>query len=142
MAEIYRVLRPGGWVQLTETAPFSTIGPVNNQFKQDVFVLYDKLDLWYDIEPNLPSLLSNAGFEEIQIVKRQFPLGKGGGKVDEMARESYADVLRRLVPAFTKNGWEKEDIERRVQAVIDEWDVADAQAAVHMNTVVARKPAK
>jgi ubiquinone/menaquinone biosynthesis C-methylase UbiE len=142
IAEIYRVLKPGGWVQLTETTPLSSKGPMYKLVHPEVIVLWEKTGFWLEIEANLPSLLSNEGFQEIQIVKRPLPLSKGGGKTEEMSRQNYREAFLALVAVFVENGWEKEEIEGKIRAMVDEWDTVENQAMIYTTTVVAKKPVK
>jgi hypothetical protein len=159
ISEVYRVTKPGGWVQLTECGSF---GPGEGGGKSEILLVeirkwYDKAGLWWDIEKNLPSLLQAAGFEEVRVIKRDLPLGHRhrfsefeatvsqegwGGHIGQIVRQGTEDVMSKVIKSFIDRGIiepeEKDEAMKMWEGVLEEWECKECSTV--MNTVIARKP--
>jgi SAM-dependent methyltransferase len=139
IAEIHRVLRPGGWVQFTEHVEYVG-GPCTKKMETEYYrKLYDeKNGLWSTVGPQLPTLLRDAGFDECHVVERPLPIGSWGGKVGEMTRKNLSDVLRAFIPQAAQKGFVEQEVEKLIQEAEAEWDSSECTES--MNTYIARKP--
>lgn len=68
LRESYRVLVPGGWIQLLETGPEtkSCSGPNMKRIVDSLIILYGMRGLVPDIQHSIGQLLSEAGFINVQ----------------------------------------------------------------------------
>lgn len=84
ISEMYRVLVPGGWVQLFEgkyrfTSPLEAIEQ-HKTFAISLKVARDVRHIVIDIVYHLQSWLEEAGFINVKIEKRGLPLGSWAGE--------------------------------------------------------------
>jgi hypothetical protein len=159
ISEIYRVTKPGGWVQLTECGSFGPVegGGKSARLEEAVRKWYDKAGLWWDIGKNLPSLLQEAGFEDVRVIERDLPLGhrprpsepevtvshgKWSSDLSQIVRQGTEDVMLKIIKSFIDRGIiepeEKEEAMTMWEDVLEEWDCMECSNG--MNTVIARKP--
>ncbi|KAJ3575565.1 hypothetical protein NP233_g1016 [Leucocoprinus birnbaumii] len=93
--EIYRVLKPGGWVQLVEADNWVS-GPVMSIFVSLMVKLGESrgITIWPDIVPDLRTFLERSGFIDICITRRNSPVGKRAGRSGESGRNNMMSLFR------------------------------------------------
>jgi SAM-dependent methyltransferase len=100
LAEMLRVLVPGGYLQLGEAGSWKA-GPVTARHRELTSALFRARGLLLDCAVHIPLLLREAGFEDIQIEERQIPLGAWGGRDGTEGRDNFMGVFRQV---FLKTG--------------------------------------
>jgi hypothetical protein len=141
LSEIYRSLKPNGWVQITEIDRLEG-GPKVQAFQRTKEAMYAKVGLLPDCVEHIPRLLQEAGFayaEKSGMTERRIPLGNWEGKIGQMAKKNFSKIYRSLKDAFARHGWTREDIDRMVDEMEEEWEER-RDCVVRMCTFVARKP--
>ncbi|OBZ69445.1 hypothetical protein A0H81_10641 [Grifola frondosa] len=78
-SEIYRVLTPGGWVQLGEVGS-PKAGVVTEKHLSLLHTLLTAKGLLRDIAIHLPKMLETAGFVGVSVEERKVTLGRLGDK--------------------------------------------------------------
>lgn len=96
----YRVLSPGGWVQLSEVAGWYA-GPATTRLWSAVVKHYEIRGIDLQIVDSLPNLLEEAGFINIKIEKRSIALfgssvrqAKARHNSKLVFRSEYKDALQ------------------------------------------------
>lgn len=148
IAEIYRILRPGGWVQLTEVGPrFETYAMTDSQRKVRDMVrhTYASRDLLHDCALRLPRFLETVGFRSLAIETRLFPLGSWAGKAGIIHRQNMAGVHRGMKTTVLQNGGfgivaSEDEFDRLIETVEREWDEIEG-SEIAFTTIIAQKPA-
>ncbi len=99
VAELVRVTRPGGWVELAEpTMEFSRMGPAARRFwglVQDVATSLG-LDVAKTVFDSLDRYLREAGLEEVTRRELELPVGEWGGRVGSFLASDARAVLTRM----------------------------------------------
>ncbi|KLO08431.1 S-adenosyl-L-methionine-dependent methyltransferase [Schizopora paradoxa] len=142
LAEIYRVVKPGGAIQLME-ADFrfpTPETPVQVQVRDLLWKSFESLGLDMTISGNLPTMLKDAGFVDIVDEIRRAPLGKTWGEIGMQGTISVAGGLRNACGSMMKAGvvGSNEDYESLIDRLEEEWDVHGHNYLCHV--VCARKP--
>lgn len=89
LAEIHRVLVPGGWAQIIESDRyyFSPSNAIKNhkelQIRQRLFS--ETRGLVFDIIDRLPEWLDEAGLVNLKIERRRLPIGSWAGETGALA---------------------------------------------------------
>lgn len=104
--EIYRVLKPGGWVQMFEAdISVKSISPALARFQE---LLYKSSDargtMGRDITKRLPVFLEQGGFINLHQDARQTPLGAWAGQDGIDGRDNMLEVIRGLKTPMLKAG--------------------------------------
>ncbi|KAF9445095.1 S-adenosyl-L-methionine-dependent methyltransferase [Macrolepiota fuliginosa MF-IS2] len=121
--EIYRVLKPGGWVEMGEGE--ARIGCPDGHGRPRgldlVHQFYLSRGLMVDIGPELPNLLKAAGFVDIKMTPKSIPLGKWGGELGEGGVEGMCGFLRAVKkPVLAKGGFGLVQTGEEYDALIDD----------------------
>lgn len=126
LEEMYRVLKPGGWVQLTESGEWHS-GPATKEMAQIRLALGQVRGLLTDFGRSIPEMLSNAGFINIQVDPRSTPLGEWAGEHGKQSRDNMISLFRGMKSRVLDDGGygllqSEEDFDRLVHDVEKEWD--------------------
>jgi len=148
IAEMYRVLRPGGWVQLLEGSDFMLGSRCQTGCQATLQLLIQQLHLHRDLlvpcANHVPQLLEEAGFINLTVERRYFPLGRAGGEVGATHAYTLGGVYRGMkTPILRAGGLGIIDSEKAydelLEAVENEWH-NHAGNGTHYFAIVAQKP--
>ena len=142
LSEMYRVLKPGGAVQLVEfdLSPKSK-GPAMQELLKVLTEAYAETNLILDVATRLGPLLETAGFVDVQVEKRHMPMGKMWGEFGRQGTVIMKGAFQNYAGALANAGVihsvdEYLDLMDRVEK---EWDEHGVQYVAVVAT--ARKPA-
>lgn len=131
LSELHRVIKPGGFVELVETAhqlhkyPAGTPG---DRFAQNVFQLTKYLDLSMELPMTLEKMHVEAGFVDIRIVEIDIPLNEDRGNGAKEASCNFHNALNAFHEAFVKTGLMSVDAAEHtalVDEVREQWNKDD-----------------
>jgi len=101
LKEMYRVLAPGGWVQLCECDSWAAGSAVERE-RSLMKALFDSEGLLFDCCQVIPSMLRSAGFTNVHIVEKHLTLFGEEGAYD---RSNSVDVFRAMkTPIMAQGG--------------------------------------
>lgn len=92
LQEMYRVLAPGGWIQLNEVAGWHA-GPATARLLGSIISSYESRKIDLKIVEKLPELSNEAGFITVEVGKRSIAL-YGSSVRQAKARRSSLSTLR------------------------------------------------
>lgn len=102
--EMYRVLKPGGWVQLFELDTWAS-GSALAKHREMVYRLSDEQGtMWRDIAKQIPGFLKQSGFINLHYDSRKTPFGAWAGKDGIDGRENLLELMRGLKTPILKGG--------------------------------------
>ncbi|KAF5353034.1 hypothetical protein D9757_011850 [Collybiopsis confluens] len=144
--EIFRVLKPGGWIELVEMDFQSYqigVGPYSSKLQSLILKMFPEKGYLLNLAENLLSILKN-GFVNIQVEMRQVRVGGGeeamecGYKSKEMA--TFVRALKRDVMIGNGYGFveTEEEYEELVRGAEKEWNDHPCQGSLFV--IVAQKP--
>ncbi|TFK39813.1 S-adenosyl-L-methionine-dependent methyltransferase [Crucibulum laeve] len=127
LKEMYRVLCPRGWVQLGEHKSWGSGGPASDKWQSLLEEVIRRRGFSLDIAHHLPGFLKDAGFENITLVERSFPMGKWAGKYGEEGRDGFIlgfRSMKGLVVGDEESALMHSEAEydQLMDAVESEWD--------------------
>ncbi|KAJ7265179.1 S-adenosyl-L-methionine-dependent methyltransferase [Mycena rebaudengoi] len=129
--EIYRVLRPGGWVQLAESTPWHEDKYPGKPCMEKLTAIYRRLaeynNLYVDCAYDIPKILGEAGFVEIRSESRMQLMGKWAGEIGVANATNHVGVLRAIkTPVLAAGGFGYVTSEAEYEELCDglekEWD--------------------
>ncbi|KIJ40420.1 hypothetical protein M422DRAFT_173752 [Sphaerobolus stellatus SS14] len=141
--EMYRVLIPGGSVQLGEAGPWKS-GSVTEKHQTLVQNLFESRGLLLDCAVHIPQMLSNAGFIEIKTEVKTIPLGRWAGQTGIDGRDNFMGVFRGMKTPVLKMGGlgfvqSEAEFDRLLDEVEVEWD-ATPGSEIEFFIFTAQKP--
>ncbi|KAG2124863.1 hypothetical protein DEU56DRAFT_826295 [Suillus clintonianus] len=139
--EIFRVLAPGGWVQLIE-ASHCVAGEATQRHFSMLRDLFVKRGLLLNCVEHIPNVLKGTGFDNITAQRLEISLG-GGDDEDGMkakARESFIGAYKGMQAPVVKMGIRTEgEFKELVEDLEREWE-NNAQSKVIFYAFTAQKP--
>ncbi|KAJ4470959.1 hypothetical protein J3R30DRAFT_3532531 [Lentinula aciculospora] len=149
ISEMYRVLRPGGWLELVEfeTERFHCgVGPSSNKLCSLVDKLFAEKGIIQDVSVYLCPLLEEVGFIDVQSETRDVPVGGrrvvegGNGYTGEEWGEGWMGIK---VPVVNGGGYgvvnTAEEFDGLLQNSVREWNNSK-EVHTSFYTILARKP--
>ncbi|KAH9841865.1 S-adenosyl-L-methionine-dependent methyltransferase [Rhodofomes roseus] len=143
IAEIFRVLVPGGWVQLGE-ADGVRGGAVTAKHVSLVQTLFQAKGLLLHCAAHIPDMLREAGFVNVTVETANIPLGKWAGPVGVDARNNFMGVFRGMKTPVLKAGGlgfvtTEGEWDTSLDSLEEEWD-ATPGAVLQFDIFYAMKP--
>ncbi|KAJ3893457.1 hypothetical protein GG344DRAFT_43276 [Lentinula edodes] len=156
IAELFRVVKPGAWVELVEIEAQGfgswSVGPHSTKLAFLINTMYDKRGVIGDLLVYLPLILKEAGFVDIKCEARHAPIG---GEADAPAPHKFTQVKRfdsemwrelwmgMKVPVIEAGGYgivkTMEEYDSLVQGSAAEWKTSK-EAYTTFYAILARKP--
>lgn len=142
LSEMYRVLKPGGAVQLVEfdLSPKSK-GPAMQELLRILKEAYAENNLILDVATKLGSMLEDAGFVDVNVEKKYMPMGKMWGEYGRQGVVIMKGAFENYAGALAKAGVIRsiDEYLELMDRVEKEWDEHGVQYVAAVAT--ARKPA-
>jgi hypothetical protein len=148
LSEIYRVLRPGGWVQITKSIAWMEGENPDRPCMEKLITISRCLaksrNIYADCARDIPKMLSEAGFVGIQSESRALPLGKWAGETGVDNRVIIAGAFRGTkTPILQAGGYgyvsSEEEYDGLLEGLEREWDEIPG-THVKFVTFCAKKP--
>ncbi|KAF9455050.1 S-adenosyl-L-methionine-dependent methyltransferase [Macrolepiota fuliginosa MF-IS2] len=142
--ELYRVTRPGGWVQICEVDTWMS-GPALGRFTDLLFALSDdRGTLWRDISQRIPTLLNQSSFVNVHRLSRATVCGDWAGQHGIDGKENMLAVVRSLkIPILQGGGYgmvtSEAEYDELVEQINREYDTIPGSQIV-WTMFVAQKP--
>ncbi|KAK7037973.1 S-adenosyl-L-methionine-dependent methyltransferase [Favolaschia claudopus] len=131
ISEHYRVLRPGGWIQLAECTPWHEGKYPGKPCMEKLTGLYRRLaehrNLYVDCVYDIPKMLEAAGFVDIQRESRMQLLGKWAGDIGAANAINHVGVFRGIkTPVLEAGGFgvvaSSEEYDALLEGLDKEWN--------------------
>ncbi|KIK61405.1 hypothetical protein GYMLUDRAFT_42989 [Collybiopsis luxurians FD-317 M1] len=145
ISELFRVLEPGGWVELVEIEGKDRhfdVGPHSAKLQALVLKMYAAKGCIGDLAVYLPPLLEEAGFLDVRCEARDVTIGRSG----ECGYRSteFRDLWQGMKSSVLKGSGfglveTEQEFEELLQESMHEWDNSN-KATSTFYTIVARKP--
>lgn len=146
---MYRVLKPGGWVQLVEN-----IGWVNQAPMLEIYTrLWQNMLKAKGIEGTWPKgadlwkkMVEDAGFVDIRVERYDTPVGKWAGADGEYVKNNIIGLLSGMKELVVQNdGFSvvaggEEGYERWLEGLAEEMDSEEVKPELEHVLICARKP--
>lgn len=148
MQEIYRVLRPGGWVQFAESIPWHEDKYPGKPCMEKLTALFRRVgesrNLYIDCAYNIPKMLEEAGFVDIRSESRMQLMGKWAGEIGVANATNYVGVFRGMkTPVLDAGGFgyvtSEAEYDELLTGLEKEWDEIPGSETEFIITW-ARKP--
>ncbi len=145
VSEVFRVTKPGGWVEFCEAGPgVDCPSHPNHKATRIAEVAYGATDHVIQTAALLPQWLRDTGFTDVHSVEGKFPIGKWAGLDGEYARDGMIGFYRALkTPILSKGGLGFVDSEEEYDAIVDDFErICDETSNIFSQnyTIYARKP--
>ncbi|KAJ6525726.1 S-adenosyl-L-methionine-dependent methyltransferase [Mycena capillaripes] len=146
--EIYRVIRPGGWVQLAECTPWHEGKYPGKPCMEKLTAMYRRVaearNLYVDCAYDIPTMLEEAGFVDIRRESRMQLMGKWAGDIGAANAKNHVGVLRGIkTPVLEAGGFgyvtSEAEYDELLNGLEKEWDEipgSDKEFVI----ICARKP--
>lgn len=142
LSEIYRVLKPGGSLQLSELDMLfpKPKGPAMVRLKRMSKGIFNANGLVWDVASQLDKMLVDAGFIEVTLEKKYVPMGDRWGEFGVQGAKFMLSTYKNGMPALKRAGFLSSDEEylNLLDEVGKEWDTHGMQYVYRVAT--ARKP--
>ena len=142
VAELVRVTRPGGWVELHESSPaIEPEGPATNQLYDLIRQLGQSagLDVLGEVFGSLDRFLAQAGARVDEARTLEVPIGNWAGTVGSLMVTDYRALFTGLAPVFEdRYGLRQAECQDLVTAMLVEFE--ELQPIVRAKVAVGHRP--
>jgi hypothetical protein len=144
LKELYRVLKPGGWIQLVEVDLANMgVGPESVRLAEVEKALFALKDLDLTTPSKLPGIAKDVGFIDVQIHDCPYAL-YGSSLANRKARENMYRGHLGLKPPVIKVGGlgyvkDEADFDKMMKGSLKEWEEIRADPLM-VRVVCAQKP--
>ncbi|KAG2039916.1 S-adenosyl-L-methionine-dependent methyltransferase [Suillus americanus] len=141
LEQIYRVLAPGGWVQLVEISQCIS-GERSREFYAMFRDLFSKRGVLNDCADHIPKFLKDAGFDQVKAQRYELSIGgpPDSGGINAEARKSFNGANRRMLSTVVTLGIRtEEEYKEMVEDLEREWE-NDAQSKMIFYVFLGQKP--
>jgi len=143
VAEMFRVLKPGGVVQVAEREPThvsSRVGSAMRAHDETFDRMYRTLGFNHKCATELPGMLAAAGFVDLSDEVKINPIGKRWGEDGESGARCYGGAYENMGPVLVEEGLvgSAAVYEELLSELRKEWDEEGGQVVCHM--ICAMKP--
>jgi len=145
ISEHYRVLKPGGHIQLVEIVIGKTDSlNIWTRFEPVITAVFKKRGLLRDPIEHIETFLKDAGFADTCVVSRRGPVGGATSKRGESGRRVMEPAMRMYIDALMAEGglgvYQSEaDVVKTMDEARKEWD-EQPDMYVEFRAVLGRKP--
>ena len=109
LADLVRITRPGGWVELIEAASIENRGPATDQLNTWVIEACSRRGLDMAIAPRLGTMLQAAGIAQPTTRQLTLPIGAYGGRLGIMLETDITEIYRGVIPLVVGQGIATQD---------------------------------
>ncbi|THH06383.1 hypothetical protein EW145_g4123 [Phellinidium pouzarii] len=143
LSQMFRILRPGGYVQLGEAGAWHA-GAVTERHADMLHTLFESRELLLEVSSDMSTFLRDAGFVDIRVETRTIPLGAWAGQLGADARDNFMGVYRGMKTPVLRSGGlgfveTEEDFDRLMDELEKEWDETKG-AEMKFHIFIAQKP--
>lgn len=143
VAELYRVTKPGGWVQIGEVYPAFPSGKHGTKQKAVFYAISKARGLDLDIPLQLARHLSDAGFVDVNVEESYGRCGASHGSQGQMYKGRMLALTKGMRSEVLKAGGygaveSKQEYDEMMKGLEKEYD--EGESAICLFTCVARKP--
>jgi len=143
VAEMFRVLKPGGVVQLAEREPTyvrSREGSAMRRHDETFDRMYRTLGFNHMCATDLPGMLEEAGFVNVSDDVKMNPIGKKWGEDGESGVRCYVGAYENMGPVLVEEGLvgSASEYDELLSELRREWNDEGNRVATHM--ICAMKP--
>jgi len=146
ISELFRALKPGGWLELVEFKANNLefdVGPNTAKLHALLDRLYAETGIIGDLDVYLPRLLEKTGFLEIHCESRSIPIRRSAADEVDYSQRFYELYMGMKGPALMGHGYgvikTSKEYDTLLEGCLEEWrDSQDARATYF--TIIARKP--
>ncbi|KAF7790921.1 hypothetical protein EIP86_001879 [Pleurotus ostreatoroseus] len=143
ISEMYRVITPGGWLQLGEVGSWQA-GPVTVEHIALLLALFKSRGLVLDVYKHIPKMMREAGFIDVYEEERPLPLGMSAGQYGINVRDNFMGVFRGMkIPTLKAGGFgfvsTEEEYDALMASLEQEWDETSG-AHFKFFIICGRKP--
>ncbi|KAF5392765.1 hypothetical protein D9757_001059 [Collybiopsis confluens] len=144
ISEMFRVLAPGGWVELVEIEGKDrrfNVGPSSSKLQALVLKMYSERGIIGDLGAYLPPLLEKIGFEDVRCEARTVSVGRSGK--NGYRSNEFRDIWKGMKLNVLKGGGygiieTEEEFEEILQESMFEWNNSN-KASCTFYTILGRK---
>lgn len=128
ISEIFRVLAPGGWVELVEVATLKCtlgVGPHSGKLVELIHKLYSDKEVVQDLDIQLPIILRAVGFVNIEIKMLPMPVKQSIGDDIDRTKLMYDLWTGMKKPMLETGGYgivdSEQEFDKMMEGAMGEW---------------------